>query len=106
MQTQHISELYPNVISITQIRKDIDSLTKLLGKYSRIKVLRGQEVAFEVVRPETKEERLSRVRNAVDGIRKIATEMGRKRLKKSLTQLVIEERDLMQTKKYYEEHNR
>ena len=33
MQSQHLSEAYPNMISITQVRKDIDSLLTLLDKY-------------------------------------------------------------------------
>lgn len=91
MQTQNISDEFPNVISITKIRKDIDALMDLLEKHPKVRVLRGQEVLFDVYRPETEEEKSRKIINAVTGIRQIRDSF--KKTKENFSDVVIQERD-------------
>ncbi len=100
MQLQYISYQFPNVISITKIREDIDSLTSLLEKYGTVSVLRGQEVLFEAVRPETEEEKKQRKLRAGESIMSAAKAYKYKRGEKSLTKILIEERDKMNSGSY------
>ena len=91
MHAQTISDNYPNTISITRVREDIDSLTSLLAKYRQVQVLRGQEVLFNAVRPDTKKERDQKIRAAgaiIDRIRSSSKKTG-----KNLSDVVIDERD-------------
>lgn len=108
MQTQHISDIYPNIISITEIRKDIDSLMGLLKKYPEVKVLRGQNIVFKVVRanPITKSERKQRIKKAAAFFKNMRKKYKTKPGELSATEWLIRERDRMHTKEYYEEHNR
>ena len=106
MQTQHISDIYPNVISITKIRKDIDALMDLLDKYSEVKVLRGQDVVFRVIRPETKADRRSKISEAIAFMDEMKKKYKRKKGELSASQWVIRERDRLRTKEYYAQHNR
>ena len=77
MQLQHVGS-DPTVISITQLRQDIDVLEQLLEKYGRATVLKGTKVFFNAVDPDFEEKKAARVRKAVEGIRKIAKEMAEK----------------------------
>lgn len=106
MQTQHISDIYPNVISITKIRKDIDALMDLLEKYSEVKVLRGQDVIFRAIRPETKADRRRKISEAIAFMDEIKKKYRRKKGELSASERVIRERDILRMKEYYAEHNR
>lgn len=100
MQLQSISDDWPNVISITKVREDIDALTSLLEKYRTVSVLRGQDVLFEAVRPETEDEKKQRRLRAGQSIMQSAKTFGPKRNEKSLTKILIEERDKMRSGTY------
>ena len=106
MQTQHITDAIPNVISITQIRQDIDSLTDLLEKYPEVKVLRGQSILFHAVRPEAHTSKQKQRQEAAEFFRSVAKKHKVKKGEMSATEWLIRERDRMRTKEYYEEHNR
>ncbi len=71
MQLQHISEELPNSIAITKIREDIDALTDLLEKFSQVHVLRGQDILFEAVRPETEQEKNERMKQAIEVMKRV-----------------------------------
>lgn len=106
MQTQHISDIYPNVISITRVRKDIDSLMDLLEKYEEVKVLRGQEIAFTARRSRALRRKTEDIKKAVAFFTKMRKKYKSKPGEPTLTEILIRERDRMRTKEYYEEHNR
>lgn len=106
MSAQHISDIYPNVISITKIRKDIDALMDLLEKYPEVKVLRGQDVIFRAVRPENKADRKRKISEAIAFMDVIKNKYRRIKDKISASEWVIRERDRVRTKEYYAEHNR
>ncbi len=106
MQTQHISDVIPNVISITQVRKDIDALTDLLEKYPEVKVLRGQSILFNAVRPVGETPKSQKRKAAVEFFQTVAKKYPLKKGELSATAWLIRERDRMRTKEYYEEHNR
>lgn len=99
MQLQSISDQTPNVISITQVREDIDVLTRALNEFGKVRVLRGQKVLFDAVDPDFEKKRRDRIKRAAENIRKIAKEMAKKYPRKSeersLSQILIEERDKM-----------
>ena len=102
MQLQSISNQVPNVISITQVREDIDVLTKALNEFGKVRVLRGQKVLFDAVDPEFEEKRRKRIKKAVAGIKEFAQKNKPKPGEKPLSQWLIEERDRMRDPKYYE----
>lgn len=106
MQLQSISSQSPNVISITQVREDIDVLTKALKEFGRVRVLRGQKVLFDAIDPEFEEKRRTRIKKAAEDIRKFADLMAKKHPRKpgekSLSQFVIDERDRMRNPNYYD----
>ena len=106
MQLQAISRQVPNVISITQIRQDIDILTKALNEFGKVRVLRGQKVLFDAIDPEFEEKRRERVKKAVVQMRSMAQKYKSKKGEMSGTEWIIRERDRMRTKEYYDEHNR
>ncbi len=106
MQLQSISDQTPNVISITQVREDIDILTKALNEFGRVRVLRGQKVLFDAVDPSFEEKRRERIKKAVAQIRFVAQKYKNKKGSISATEWLIKERDRMRTKKYYEDRNR
>lgn len=106
MQTQHISDIYPNAISITQVRQDIDALTDLLEKYPEVKVLRGQSILFNAVRPDVHTTKQEKVKEAVAFFKNVAKKYKAKKGELSATEWLIRERDRMRTKAYYDEHNR
>lgn len=98
MQLQPVFDQSANVISITAVRQDIDALTGLLKNYPVVKVLRGSNVLFEARRPETEEEIRQRKLRAMESIMRSATD--RKKGNKSLTQILIKERDKMRSGTY------
>lgn len=104
MQLQPISDQIPNVISITQVRQDIDVLTKALAAFGKVRVLRGQKVLFDAIDPDFEEKRRDRIKRAVENIQESAKEMAkkypRKPGEKSLSQILIEERDKMRSGTY------
>lgn len=98
MQLQSAANQSSNAISITAVRQDIDALTNLLKTFPVVNVLRGSNVLFEARRPETEEEKTQRKLRAMESIIQSAT--NRKRGGKSLTQILIEERDKMRSGTY------
>lgn len=100
MQTQHISDIYPNIISITSIREDIHNLLGLLDKYPEVKVLRGQKVLFNATRPDTGKDQLEKIKMAAAYFKTAAGIKGRK-TKVSATEWLIADRDKIRSKKYY-----
>jgi hypothetical protein len=106
MQTQHISDAYPNVISITRIRQDIDALTSLLEKYPEVNVLKGQKFIFKVVRMEDSQELMHKRKAAAAYMDTIAKKHPNKKGGMTATDWLIRERDRMRTKAYYDEHHR
>lgn len=106
MQTQHISDVIPNVISITQVRQDIDALTDLLERYPEVTVLKGQSVLFRAVRPDAETEKQAKRKAAAAFMDTIAKKYPLKKGELSATAWLIRERDRMRTKAYYDEHNR
>lgn len=106
MQTQHISDIYPNVISITRVRKDIDALTRLLEKYPEVAVLRGHTVLFKAVRSHFSKSKKEKIKEAVAFFKTVAKKYKAKKGELSATGWLIRERDRMRTKAYYDEHNR
>lgn len=106
MQLQSISDQIPNVISITQVREDIDVLTKALNEFGKVRVLRGQKVLFDAIDPEFEEKRRERIKKAVAKIREIARNHKTKPGEISGSEWIIRERDRMRTPGYYAEHNR
>lgn len=106
MQLQSISSQSPNVISITQVREDIDVLTKALAEFGRVRVLRGQKILFDAIDPEFEEKRRESVKRAVAQMMTMAKKYKGKKGEISGTEWIIRERDRMRTKKYYDEHHR
>lgn len=106
MQLQSLSSQSPNVVSITQIRQDIDILTKALNEFGRVRVLRGQKVLFDAIDPQFEEKRRERIKKAVAQMRLMAQKYKGRKGEMSATEWLIRERDRMRTKKYYDEHNR
>lgn len=102
MQLQSVSNQSPNVISITQVREDIDVLTKALDRFGKVRVLRGQKVLFDAIDPGFEEKRRERIKNAVASIKEFAQKNKPKPGEKQLSQWLIEERDKMKDPKYYE----
>lgn len=106
MQLQHISSSMPNVISITQVRQDIDILQKMLDEHGEVNVLKGQKIFFKAVDPSYEARKKAQKKKAAENIRKFAAEMVKKYPRKpgdkTLTQILIEERDKMRDPKYYE----
>lgn len=106
MQLQSISDQIPNVISITQIREDIDILTRALNEFGKVRVLRGRKVLFDAVDPEFKSKRRERIKAAAVRIREFAKKYKSKKGEISGSEWIIKERDRMMTPEYYAEHNR
>lgn len=106
MQLQSISSRFPNVISITQVREDIDVLTKALNEFGKVRVLRGQKILFDAIDPEFEEKRRERIKRAIAQMRSMAKKYKSKKGKMSATEWLIRERDRMRTKEYYDDHNR
>jgi len=106
MQLQSISSQFPNVISITQVREDIDVLTKALNEFGRVRVLRGQKILFDAIDPEFEEKRRERIKRAVAQMRSMTKKYKSKKGEMSATEWLIKERDRMRTKAYYDDHNR
>lgn len=106
MQLQSISDQFPNVISITQVREDIDVLTKALAEFGKVRVLRGQKVLFDAVDPDFEAKRRERIKKAVASIKEFAKKHKAKRGEMSGSEWIIRERDRMRTPEYYAEHNR
>jgi hypothetical protein len=100
MQTQHISDIYPNVISITSIREDIHNLLGLLERYPEVKVLRGQKVLFNAVRPGIEKNQFEKIKKAAAYFKTAAGIKGRK-TKISATEWLIVDREKMRLNKYY-----
>jgi|SRR3989344_4081028 len=106
MQLQPISNSFPNTVSITQVRQDIDVLTKMLDKHGEVNVLKGQKVFFKAIDPDFEAKKQVRIRKAAAEIRAFAKEMAKKYPRKSgektLSEWVIEERDRMRDPKNYD----
>lgn len=100
MQTQNISDSHS--ISITQVRKDIDILMNLLDKQGEVNILKGRKILFKAVDPDFEAKRQTRIKRAVKNIRKFAKKHKPRPGEKPLSQWIIEERDRMQSPKYYE----
>ena len=104
MQLQSISNQTPNVVSMTQIRNDVDVLARALNEFGKVRVLRGQKVWFDAVDPDFEARKREKIREAGENIKKIAKEMAnkypRKAGEKSLTQILIKERDRMRSGRY------
>lgn len=96
MQKQYISDIYPDTISITQVRRDIGALLEKLDKEAEVKVLRGQEVLFIASSPIAKSTKKSK-KAAADYFLSL-----KKKHKGNLSKLIIEEREKMRKKAYYE----
>ena len=105
MRTQHISEIYPNVISITQIRQDIDSLIQLLEKFPEVKVLRGQRILFTAVRPEESTKVLNQIKTSMSFFDRVSSKYAHKGTP-SASEWVSNEREKMKQTKYYGTHRR
>lgn len=95
MQTQHISD--SNSISITQVRKDIDTLVNLLNQYGEINVLKGRRIFFKAIDPDYEQKKRERIKKSVKSIKKFASEMAKKYPpkpgEKTLTEILIEQRE-------------
>lgn len=105
MQLQSISDQFPNVISITQVREDIDVLTKALDEFGKVRVLRGQKVLFDAIDPEFETKRQAKIKAAVARIREFTKKHKTKSGEISGSEWIIRERDRMRTPEYYAEHN-
>ena len=101
MQLQPISNQPSDVISITQIRQDIDVLTDALDKFGKVRVLRGQKVLFDAIDPEFEEKKRAKIKNAAEKIMKFAKNNKSKTKKMSGSEWLIRERDRMRTPEYY-----
>ena len=106
MQLQSISDQIPNVISITQVREDIDVLTRALNEFGKVRVLRGQKVLFDAVDPDFEVKRRERIKAAAARIREFAKKYKSKKGEISGSEWIIRERDRMKTPEYYAKHNR
>lgn len=104
MKFQNISDTIPNVIPISRIREDIDSLLGLLERFKEVNVLRGQSILFKAVRVENPEEKQKEIREAVARIRQFREKYAKKR-RIAASEWLIRERDRMRTKKYYDGHH-
>lgn len=104
MQKQYISDIYPDTISITQVRRDIGALLEKLDKEEEVKVLRGQEVLFIASSPADKQVKKSKKQKGSLTRREKAAEyfFSLKKPTISLSKYIIEERDRMRRKSYYE----
>jgi hypothetical protein len=96
MQTQHISEIYKDAVSITQVRRDIGVLLDKLDKEPEVKVLKGQKVLFVATSPKNAIKQKAARKEAVDYFAYL-----RKKHKSPLSDIVIRDRDRMRTKTYY-----
>lgn len=92
MQLQSISNSFPNTVSITQVRQDIDVLMDLLAKYPKVKVLKGSDVLFEAQRPDSPEDIAHKKKMAAQSIKMMAKNYVVKPGEKSLTEILINER--------------
>lgn len=93
MQKQYISDIYPDTISITQVRRDIGALLEKLDKEEEVKVLRGQEVLFIATSSAGKSTKKSKREAAANYFLSL-----KKKHKGSLSKLIIEEREKMRKK--------
>lgn len=104
MQKQYISDIYPDTISITQVRRDIGALLDKLAREEEVKVLRGQEVLFIASSPASKQAKISKKQKESLSRREKAAEyfFSLKKPTISLSKYIIKERDKMRKKSYYE----
>lgn len=97
MNLQSISNSFPNTVSITQVRQDIDVLAKMLDKHGEVNVLKGQKIFFKAIDPEFESKKRAKIKKAVANIHKFRAEMAkkypRKPGEKSLTEILINERN-------------
>jgi len=100
MYTQPFTNYFPNTISISRVRQDIDALTGLLARYPKVSVLKGQDVLFDVVSPESEEEINQKKIRAAKFILETATINGKTKNKQTLTKILISERDKMRSGNY------
>lgn len=71
----NIQQINPKIISITQLRKDIDALNKILAEQDEAWVVKNQNVLFVAVKPEKyqqmKEKKTERIKQAIKLIESI-----------------------------------
>lgn len=71
----NIQQINPKIISITQLRKDIDALNKILAEEDETWVVKNQDVLFVTIKPEKyqqmKEEKTERISQAIKLIESI-----------------------------------
>lgn len=96
----NISQINPQIISITDLRRDVDSLRKVLDREEVAWVMRNQDVMFVAMRPEKydslnekrQESKMSKMKEALAGLDEI-----RNKLKmpkgKTLSSYIIKMRD-------------
>lgn len=99
MSSQHISDIYEDAVSISQVRRDIGVLLQKLKKEGEVKVLRGQNVLFIAVDPEEFEKQRAN-QTAKSKIAKYYSKM-RQKHKTSLSSFVVRDRERMKKKHYY-----
>lgn len=100
MQAQHISDLYPNMISITEFRRDIDVLLDLLQKYPEVRVLRGQKILFNITRPGNGQAKRDKIAAAAEYFQTASRQL-KSANKVSAADWLIKEREKMRSKRYY-----
>lgn len=106
MQTQYLSEVYPNIISISKVREDIHALLNLLEKYPEVKVLRGQRILFTAVRHQDTIQDKDRVQKAVAFFDRISKKYRSKKTKIPASEWVIADREKRRKPSYYAKHYR
>jgi hypothetical protein len=96
----NISQINPQIISITDLRRDVDSLRKVLDREEVAWVMRNRDVMFVAMRPEKyeslsetgQENKMSKMKEALAGLDDI-----RNKLKmpkgKTLSSYIIKMRD-------------
>ena len=97
MNKRHISQIYSDAISITQVRRNIGILLTKLVTEKEVKVLRGQEVLFIASSPEIENKKKA----AKQQVKAFFSSL-REKHHTSLSEQIISEREKMTSKTYYE----
>lgn len=99
-----IQQFNSKIISITQLRRDIDSLEKVLKKEDEAVVMRNQDVLFVALSPKRYKEilpastRFQQINQAVEAIDKLRKYHGKTKGSMTASDFIIKMRDLRVTK--------
>ena len=96
-----LQQFNPKMVSITQVRRDIDVLEETLGKNNEALVMRNQDLLFAALSPKSYQEyqelkkhtQVDSIAKAVDSINAIREKYGKGRGKNAGSRYIIKMRD-------------